>query len=112
MSFETTVRIMLNEYYQDSKQKPENIVNAAKMFVADMEKLFHKDLLEAQDTPFLLNVFRAWVPIAQQCLGMPEQRVSTLAKNFTLFLKFNSTVETAQPSPQSNVVSIFGTANT
>ncbi len=111
MTFETTVRIMLNEYYQDTEQKAEHIVNAAKMFVSDMEVLFHKDLLEAQDTPFLLNVFRAWAPIAQQYLGMQEQRVQTLAKNFTLFLKFNNTVETAQPSPQSNVVSIFGSTD-
>ena len=106
--FETTVRLMLNEFYQGSEQQPEHIVNAARMFVDDMEVLFHPSLLASQPTPFLLNVFRAWAPIAQQCLGMPKERIEALAKNFTLFLKFNSSVEVAQVTPQTNVVSIFG----
>ena len=110
MRFDATVRVMLNEYYQDSEQLPKNVHNAGTLFIEDMKALFSECVLKEQDQPFLLNVYLAWLSIATQLVNMPEERVKVMAKNFTLFLKFNAsvTIEAQKIEPKNNIISIFG----
>ena len=109
MSFEATVRVMLNDYYQDSEQLPVNVHTAGTLFIEDMRALFNERILKEQEHSFLLNIYLAWLRIAIQLVNMPEERVKLMADNFTLYLKFNVlvTVESKKVEPESNVISIF-----
>lgn len=112
MDLEAKVRIMLNDFYEGSNQKNEDIANAAVMFSRDMKTLFHKEVLAAQQEALLLNTFKAWVPIAIQFIDMPEHRIKAVSKNITFFLSFKTTesIEVQEKIKNTNIISIFSKA--